>query len=253
MIYAANTSFMFRPSVYLLHKLKNKNMGIVKNVIVKMQRYEYMRRFLLYGEMYMNTLQTFTKMDECDGIGDKFENSISYINYKPIHAIFKLSNGKELKLHPTSIKVREFVDTNIGNIYSMALVDCNIQTIDNQLKFSIQNVDIINSIGNGYDSIVVILNPVEFISRCEKTIQSMGYKLYYDPVEYFSDNEFNKKIEITPFMKRDRYKSQNEFRLFVDFNSNEPQIIKIGNISDIAFLIHKSGICSLNDELPESI
>lgn len=54
-------------------------------------------------------------------------------------------------------------------------------------------------------------------------------------------------------MKRDRYKSQNEFRLFVDFNSNEPQIIKIGNISDIAFLIHKSGICSLNDELPESI
>lgn len=81
----------------------------------------------------------------------------------------------------------------------------------------------------------------------------MGYKLYYDPVEYFSDNEFNKKIEITPFMKRDRYKSQNEFRLFVDFNSNEPQIIKIGNISDIAFLIHKSGICSLNDELPESI
>ena len=228
-------------------------MEIVKNVMVKMQRYEYMRRFLLYGEMYMNTLKTFAKMDECDGIGDKFENSISYMNYKPIHAIFKLSNGNELKLHPTLIKIREFVDTNIGNIYSMALVDCNFQRIDNQLKFSILNPERINSIGNDYDSIVVISNPTEFISRCEKTIQSMGYKLYYDSVEYFSDKEFNKKIEITPFMKRDKYKSQNEFRLFVDFNSNEPQMIKIGNISDIAFLIHKNGICSLKDEIPENI
>lgn len=244
---------MFQLSVYLLYNQKNKIMAIVKNVMVKMQRYEYMRRFLLYGEMYMNTLQTFAKMDECDGIGDKFENSISYMNYKPIHAIFKLSNEKELKLHPTFIKVREFVDTNIGNIYSMALVDCNIQTIENQLKFSIQSTDRINSIGNDYDSIVVISNPTEFISRCKKIIQSMGYKLYYDSVKYFSDKEFNKKIEITPFMKRDRYKSQNEFRLFVDFNSNEPQTIKIGNISDIAFLIHKSGFCSLNDELPENI
>ena len=54
-------------------------------------------------------------------------------------------------------------------------------------------------------------------------------------------------------MKRDKYKSQKEFRLFVDFSSNKPQMIKIGNISDIAFLIHKSGICSLKDELPEQI
>ena len=230
-----------------------KIMKRVNNVIIKMQKYEYMRRFLLYGEMYMNTLQAFVRMDETNGIGDKFENSISYINYKPLHAIFKLNNGIDLKLHPTCIKVREFVDTNIGNIYSMALVDCDIQTKNNQFQFSIKSIDRINSIGSDYDAIVVILNPKEFLSRCERTVQNMGYKLYYDLVEYFSDKEFNKKIEITPFMKRDKYKSQKEFRLFVDFNSNEPQLIKIGNISDIAFLIHKNGICSLKDELPDYI
>lgn len=43
-------------------------MEIIKDVMVKMQKYKHMRRFLLYGEMYMNTLQTFAQMDETDGI-----------------------------------------------------------------------------------------------------------------------------------------------------------------------------------------
>ena len=55
-------------------------------------------------------------------------------------------------------------------------------------------------------------------------------------------------------MKRDKYKAQKEFRLFIDFNSNTPQLLKIGSISDIAILIHKSGInskkCSV---LPECL
>ena len=77
---------------------------------------------------------------------------------------------------------------------------------------------------------------------------------YFDRVEYFSEQEYNNKINITPFMKRDKYKAQNEFRIFADFKSNEPQIVNIGDIRDIAILIHKSGFNSIDlKELPESI
>lgn len=220
-------------------------MAIIKNVMAKMQRYEYMRRFLLYGEMYMNTLQTFAKMDECDGIGDKFENSIAYTFYD----LKSISETKDIS-NLMALSIREYIETNKGNIYSMALVDCNIDGG----KISIQDESLISSIGSNYDTIVIIANYKEFLSRCKKTVSDLGFTLYSSKVDYFSENEYyNKKLEITPFMKRDKYKSQNEFRLFVDFNSYSPKIIKIGNISDIAFLIHKSGICSLNDELPESI
>lgn len=228
-------------------------MNKINNVIVKAQKYEYMRKFLLNGEMYMNTLQTFVNMDESDGIGDKFENSTSFIHYKSLNAILKLKNGEEISIHPSSVKVREFVDTNIGNIYSMALVDCNIINHNGQYVFSIESLDTLNTIGKDYDTIVVISDPVEFISRCERCVRDMGFELYHNPVEYFSDEDYNKRIEITPFKKRDKYKSQREFRLFVDFNINEPVILRIGNISDIAFLVHKSGINSLIGELPEVI
>lgn len=219
-----------------------------------MQKYEYMRRFLLYGEMYMNTLQCFALMDESDGIGDKFENSLSYIHYKPINAILKFKNGKEIVVHPTNIKIREYTEENKGNIYSMALVDCDVKAINGEQVLSIQSKNVIQSIGNDYDTIVLITDPNQFITRCQKAANDLGYNLFYDPVEYFTDDKYNKKIEITPFMKRDKYKAQKEFRLFIDFNSNTPQLLKIGNISDIAILIHKSGINSINcSVLPECL
>lgn len=229
-------------------------MAIVNDMIIKMQKYEYMRRFLLYGEMYMNTLQCFALMDESDGIGDKFENSLSYIHYKPINAILKFKNGKEIVVHPTNIKIREYTEENKGNIYSMALVDCDVKAINGEQVLSIQSKNVIQSIGNDYDTIVLITDPNQFITRCQKAANDLGYNLFYDPVEYFTDDNYNKKIEITPFMKRDKYKAQKEFRLFIDFNSNTPQLLKIGNISDIAILIHKSGINSINcSVLPECL
>lgn len=229
-------------------------MAVVNDMIIKMQKYEYMRRFLLYGEMYMNTLQCFAQMDESDGIGDKFENSISYTHYKTIHTVLKFKTGEDMVVHPTDVKIREYTEENKGNIYSMALVDCDFKTINGELIFSILNKDVIQSIGNGYDTIVLITDPNQFISRCQKAANDLGHELFFAPVEYFTDDNYNKKIEITPFMKRDKYKAQKEFRLFIDFNSNTPQLLKIGNISDIAILIHKSGINSINcSVLPECL
>lgn len=229
-------------------------MTVVKDMIIKTQKYEYMRRFLLYGEMYMNTLQCFALMDESDGIGDKFENLLSYTHYKPIKAVLKFKNGEEIEIHPTNVKVRVSTEENKGNIYSMALVDVELKTINGEHILSIQSKDVIQSIGNDYDTIVLITDPNQFISRCQKAANDLGYKLFYGRVEYFTDDNYNKKIEITPFMKRDKYKAQKEFRLFIDFNSNTPQLLKIGNISDIAILIHKSGINSISCAvLPECL
>ncbi|WP_276864395.1 hypothetical protein [Mediterranea massiliensis] len=229
-------------------------MAIVKDILIKVQKYEYMRRFLLFGEMYMNTLMCFTEMDESTGIGDKFENSISFMRYKPIQAVFKFSNGNEITLHPSGIKVREYVDQNIGNIYSMAMVDCDIQMIGENTRLSIIEHDIFQSLDSDYDTIVVILQCDTFIERCRDAFSKLGVDFCFDRVEYFSEQEYNNKIHITPFMKRDKYKAQNEFRLFADFKSNKPQIVNIGDIRDIAILVHKSGFNSIDlKELPESI
>lgn len=229
-------------------------MAIVKNILIKVQKYEYMRRFIMYGEMYMNTLMYFAKMEESTGIGDKFENSISYMRYKPIQDEIKSSNGNESVPKLSEINVREYVEQNIGNIYSMAMVDCDIQMIGNNMKLSIINNDVFQSLDSDYDTIVVICRHDTFIERCREAFSKLNVNSSFGKVEYFSVKEYNNKINITPFMKRDKYKEQNEFRIFADFNSNEPKAIRIGDIRDIAILIHKSGFNSIDlKELPESI
>lgn len=229
-------------------------MATVKDILIKVQKYEYMRRFIMHGEMYMNTLMYFAEMDESTGIGDKFENSISFMRYKPVQAVLKFSSGKEITLHPSEIKVREYVDQNIGNIYSMAMVDCNVQMMNNNTKLSIINNDVFQSLDSNYDTIVVILQCDKFIERCKNAFLKLGVASYFGKVEYFSEQEYNNKIKITPFVKRDKYRAQNEFRIYADFSSNKPQTVRIGDIRDIAILIHKSGFNSMDlKELPESI
>lgn len=229
-------------------------MATVKDILIKVQKYEYMRRFIMHGEMYMNTLMYFAEMDESTGIGDKFENSISFMRYKPVQAVLKFSSGKEITLHPSEIKVREYVDQNIGNIYSMAMVDCNVQMMNNNTKLSIINNDFFQSLDSNYDTIVVILQCDKFIERCKDAFLKLGVASYFGKVEYFSEQEYNNKIKITPFVKRDKYRAQNEFRIYADFSSNKPQTVRIGDIRDIAILIHKSGFNSMDlKELPESI
>lgn len=229
-------------------------MATVKDVLIKVQKYEYMRRFIIHGEMYMNTLMYFTEMEESTGIGDKFENSISFVRYKPIQAVIKFSNGNEIVSKPSEINVREYVDQNIGNIYSMAMVDCDVQMIGNNMKLSIINNDVFQSLDSDYDTIVVIYRYDTFIERCREAFSRLNVNSSFGMVEYFSVKEFNNKINITPFMKRDKYRAQKEFRIFADFKSNEPKIVNIGDIRDIAILIHKSGFNSEGlKELPESI
>ncbi|WP_300813709.1 hypothetical protein [uncultured Bacteroides sp.] len=124
----------------------------------------------------------------------------------------------------------------------------------NNTKLSIINNDVFQSLDSDYDTIVVILQYDTFIERCRHAFSNLGVDFYFDSVKYYSEQEYNNKINITPFMKRDKYKAQNEFRIFADFNSNEPQTVRIGDIRDIAILIHKSGFNSINlKELPESI
>ena len=80
-----------------------------------------------------------------------------------------------------ALSIREYIETNKGNIYSMALVDCNIDGG----KISIQDESLISSIGSNYDTIVIIANYKEFLSRCKKTVSDLGFTLYSSKVDYF--------------------------------------------------------------------
>lgn len=205
---------------------------IQKNVLAKFGEYQWMSKLIHEGEIYMNSLLNFANIEETNGIGDEFENSISYEKYVyPNLPKLKLEGVKIPNKKISEIRVRSYPEENKGHIYSMSIVDI-YKTVDDVLVPKYDKK--MDEIGKNYDTMVLICNPDEFLRRIKCKV--LEYKLYYSEVTYFSINEQN-RIVITPFTKRDIYAYQREFRLFIQNDSVEPIKFNIGDIRDIAVLI----------------
>lgn len=213
-------------------------------LLAKLGEYNYMKKFLLEGELYFRPLNEFAKMDENNGIGDKLEIGIEYTSIKPLTAKIITKDKNIIDLHPTNITYYSRTQNYCGHIYSMTKVLVNIE--NETLTFA--EPDKLESIGN-YNTIVLITNETEFIHRVTKALSKINKLFKYGSVNYFSTNNIiHHKIDA--FQKRDIYSSQNEYRFFIQSQLTEPFIIKIGNITDIAILLSKYGFNSEQNILP---
>lgn len=208
-------------------------------LLAKLGEYQYMERLIKNGELYLRPMSEFTKMDSDNGIGDKYENIISYSSPKEPSIKIVLPDGSEF---PLSKEARITYGEHSGIdylIYCMSMIDF----VKNGDILSIKNPGSLNKIGSEYDTMIIILDPNQFINRIKKAIALLTWKMKYSPVNYYPEKDVALK-NLTPFDKRDCYSHQNEFRFCFDCNINKPFCLQIGSIEDIAQIVQAKPVIS---------
>lgn len=204
-------------------------------LLSKIGEYQYMKNLLTDGELYFSPLKRFAAMESTGGIGDKFETAVMY-NYPPNPEITIKIGEQEIPLGKgAKIEYHQLDPDKRGHIYCMSKVDFVYIDKDTlKLKYP-ENIE---DLGVGYDTMIVITNPKEFFKRICNKISEMGYDCEYDSVSYFPEKDIAHK-NVTPFDKRERFSYQSEFRIYIDCDRTDSFIVSIGNIEDIAMLLHK--------------
>lgn len=119
-----------------------------------------------------------------------------------------------------------------GNIFCLYGVESDRLDLSERSK---QNIGF-----NGFskefgDTALLIHNPKKYFSRIEDKLQGLKIEYNFAPVNYFDPNIY--KGELSPFYKSNKYKDQNEVRLWIPNNSDNPFQFYIGDITDISVKI----------------
>ena len=190
-------------------------------MLIKFGEKCYMEEFRK-GVLYMNTLKYFKELEEkCELRSDKDEGLTAVYQAKGAMLSRQNSEGKydHIGTITNQLKYREkyLVNENIFCMYALQ-VQPKKQNIDKRnLKF-----------GN---TLVSILDPVEFLDRVKLAAEQEGIRVFHKLVEYV-DRE--KHIgTVGPFRKFSEFSYQNEFRILVCQESTGPYKLNIGDISDI--------------------
>jgi hypothetical protein len=177
------------------------------------------------GTIYMNTVQYFRDREDAELRGDKYEGVSELINYP--RGIFEIPSinfkGNYLNIH-----LRKGYERTLGNIYSLYCISSF--TIDNPFDFTID--ERVRGFGT---HCLMILDNVSFLNRIEEALQKSNYKYHHNFIEYYDRYEKNGIIDV--FDKQNTFAYQKEFRIYVESVSNEPLVLKVGSLKDIAQVI----------------
>jgi len=81
------------------------------------------------------------------------------------------------------------------------------------------------------DSIVLILNTQEFLSRVLAACRAKNLSVKGSLIEYYDDEAYTGKLD--RFKKPKRFAHQREYRIAVDSPGTAPMLLEIGDIRDI--------------------
>lgn len=173
----------------------------------------------------MNTLEFYRKIENNDEIRDIFEGVTKLIPFSKIY----MNTGdswEDIEIFEKSPLGYFAPNSNKYNIF------CLYAIFSDDNRSLVEHLKINNSFG---DTTLIIYNPKEFIRRIEERCITRGLKHFCSRVQYFS--EYNLPEKISPFNKRDKYSHQKEVRLVIQNKSNNPIVLHIGSIEDIATII----------------
>lgn len=205
--------------------------------LIKFGKREYMEKLLKNGELYLNTTTFFSQCDESNGIGDKYEGVCSVDNAPFCDIEFKFNSPKidDVKFEKVKdVHIRIKKNHPQGNIYCLNMA--NGIREEGPQKGRIELHELLKNLGSDYDTAVVIGNYEKFLDRVKIELDKLPYTYKYSSVKYYDEKECQGE-ELTFFHKRKKYSYQNEFRIYVESDSDSPLIINIGNMEDIAFLM----------------
>ncbi|QQU02151.1 hypothetical protein [Myroides odoratus] len=190
---------------------------------------EHIEALFEKGEIYINSIDFIRDCDDNEERSDEDEG----INYRQY-------------LGKAKIKICEFGQNIETNGYEFSAIDVTIKQ-DNSIKGNIYCLTGIYShdlLGERNeirykteafgDSIILIHKPKVFLNRIFAELERLGYKGYKANKVTYYNNDYSGEINF--FKKHKKFKHQNEFRIFVPNEKNQPIKICIGSLKDIASL-----------------
>ncbi len=190
------------------------------------------------GNIFANRLSYFRELEEAESgnRSDKHEGTVSW--YQPDQIKIEL-NGRVLSglAAPASIQMHWHNHLNVFCIYaahSGEFEKISEETLD-VFKKQLQISEECLKLG---ECAVLVANVPQFIDRIKKAVMSNNYEMTAGLVEYYDPNTFHGTFSETEsiFRKQKEYKHQKEYRFAFDtgLEGDDPLILNIGDISDIA-------------------
>ncbi len=199
------------------------------------------------GQLYMKNLKYYVGLEKTtddEVVGDKYDGQMVL---------------QDVKIYINTVDTDEFiaqfdaptVSMNLGYldrpVFCMFMFDyrnhvekqLDGDTLTVKYLFTEEQLEKIPSFG---DSVLIIKNGDEFISRVKKGLLDAGYGFTRDHVQYYGFNNIEHLKQVQKdnsriaFWKRDKYTYQQEYRFLVHDSVDDFLSVNIGDISDITDL-----------------
>lgn len=168
------------------------------HLLVKIGKKEYMERLIENGEIYMNTT-SFFKEHENPEIGDVFEGALCIKDGKVYEYRENIDNEKLFCIWHIN-DIEPICEELINKVY------CNDELYETRIALDLRKLSGFSDDEETY--MVVIYNVKEFNVRFKKACKEMKLEFIDNRIVSYYDELTKKSNElITPFMKRNKYKT----------------------------------------------
>jgi len=192
-------------------------------VLFKLGERRYMERLLHEGELYLNTLDYFRRLEDGTPRSDRDE-AVGY-NWQMDGGTFEMQDEREWRLVGTlvgGIRVEDpaLLDANVYSLHARRASQCTEPWKLDYLDFG--------------DTFVLFFNPSEFLERVRRAAQEEGHRLSWGPVEYVDRRKYHGPMGA--FRKFEERAVDLEFRILLQPGAGGPLRLQVGDLTDIAFL-----------------
>ena len=192
--------------------------------LIKIGQAEYQKRLYERGEIFMQTLEYFRKLEDGNVRKDVYEGAEKILQVNWI----KIADGnRDIEF---SIKDGSM---SRANYYSTPQTYCNAYCMIGITEDDKGKDGIIDSENMKFgEFMILIYNVKEFIKRVRLKLAALGIHNSWGPIKYYEEYDFQGNL--SPFFKRKQFSAEKEVRIIAIPDYNRPIKLEIGSIQDIA-------------------
>ena len=211
--------------------------------LIKIGEAKYQKLLFEKGEIFMQTLAHFQKLEDNVGRGDIYEGSefieqIRSLKFENHQTRIELSSESGNFKDANMIRINQESNWNVYSLIGISKLDIGKENFISESN---------TKLGEFF---ILIYNVKEFMLRISDKLNSLGLQSSWNWVNYY--DEYKYEGSLNPFFKPNYFKYQNEVRVVTRNTNNLPLKFDIGNLSDIAMLFPIGEIKKLR-QIDESI
>lgn len=203
-------------------------MNITIRKLIKIGKRENIEKLFYQGEVYMRHINDFRKEDVGDFLRGDFAECLAWTPFLN----FRLPSLEQQEIKIKNVKINKDVD--FSHIYSMFMIDEDFWYGKKKISEKVAE----------FGDTALIISPKEFDDKVKSTSK---FPIQNGIVEYYKEPLM--PIRINEFSKRQGFDFQNEYRFATKSQTNDPLIISIGSIEEIAMLVPIESLLKMKFEI----